>query len=146
MAATKININVVSSKCVMSFETQLGKYFIYQFNDNNENVFIWNTTNNININKITKIKANIKNIKNVKCIRQIEINSCEVIESKWKEIKNGYNTVEEALSKCEIPELIINMALIHKIDSYIIISTISECLFYVSELFTQERKDTNQRT
>ena len=36
--------------------------------------------------------------------------------------------------------------LIHKIDSYIIISTISECLFYVSELFTQERKDTNQRT
>lgn len=82
MAATKININVVSSKCVMSFETQLGKYFIYQFNDNNENVFIWNTTSDININKITKIKANIKNIKNVKGIRQIEINSCEVIESK----------------------------------------------------------------
>lgn len=67
----------------------------------------------------------------------------------YEELENilkDYNTVEEALSKCEIPELIINMALIHKIDSYIIISTISECLFYVSELFTQERKDTNQRT
>ncbi len=60
----------------------------------------------------------------------------------YEELENilkDYNTVEEALSKCEIPELIINMALIHKIDSYIIISTISECLFYVSELFTQDK-------
>ena len=85
----KIELNVISSKRVGSYENEYGVTNIYEFIDSNNNVFIWKTGNDIPDN-VRKIKGTIKDHSEYRGVKQTILTRCKVIE--FEEVQHEEGT------------------------------------------------------
>lgn len=73
----KISFKVDSFVCVCTFGTMYGDMYLYKIVDENGNVFIWKTNNEIN-GDVSSIKGTIKNQEEYKGIKQNILTRCKI--------------------------------------------------------------------
>lgn len=75
----RITIKVQSIACLTSWETQWGICGLYKIVDENGNVYIWKTSNYLELDEIKTISATVKEHKEFNDIKQTEITRCRVV-------------------------------------------------------------------
>lgn len=73
----RIRFEVKDYCCVTNWDTQWGTTFLYEFVDNNGNIFTWKTSNAIT-DKFTTITGTIKAHNEYKSVKQTELTRCKL--------------------------------------------------------------------
>ena len=76
----RISFNIVSGRCLTSYNTQYGITYIYKFVDDNNNVYIWKTSKDIDFDYVVgkNVTGTIKDLSEYREIKQNVITRCKI--------------------------------------------------------------------
>ena len=75
----RLNRNVISGRCVASWDSMYGTTFLYQFMDAAGNIFMWRTDKFIEADKVKSIVGTIKEHSEYRGIKQNVLTRCKVV-------------------------------------------------------------------
>ena len=73
----RVDIQVKKMELITSYDSQYGYIHLYRIIDNNQTIFIWRTSNNIQFNDIKLIRGTIKTHSEFRGIKQTELTRCK---------------------------------------------------------------------
>lgn len=105
----KISIQVEEAICVSSYDDNYGGIsYLYKFFDVNGNVFMWSTSNCLDLEKVETVTGTVKDHKEYKGLKQTWITRCKVtlkqkVESAHEEyVPDAENAIQELLDYMNI--------------------------------------------
>lgn len=75
----RISVNVVSARLLTSWETEYGILYMYQFKDNNGNVYIWKTGKEVDTDTNIVLKGTVKQHNTFREVKQTVLTRCAVL-------------------------------------------------------------------
>lgn len=87
----KLEFKVNTITCVYSSENQYGYTYMYKITDESGNVYMWSTSNGLDLDKVASIKGTVKNHQEYNGVKQTWITRCKITEKPADEAVSKVN-------------------------------------------------------